>query len=472
MTPWTYNTFLFKGNIQLTGLTVRQSRAAGHFPLTFNPPISYKTGTVNVLLIEINPFAPASPPISLGYMAAFLQSKGFGVKILTVGEDTAVSCQSLQQLIAEFRPALVGFSAYQRTMLYVIGLAGFIKSMDDKIKIAIGGPQATFMPTAGFAQLSGVDYVCRSSGEVTLLAIARAIEEGRPFLGLAGVSYKEPDGAIRDTEALEGFAELDTYPSPYLNDVFDYGQMREAIMLTSRGCPHHCIYCYTPAAFHHTVTFHSTDRVIEEIKWIRKKGVKRLWFADPNISYKWARFEGLLERILQEGLAMEMWLQTRADLVNPALMKMMKKAGVRTIAFGLESASGQVIPRLDKKISIEKVAEAIRMAQSQDIEVELFTMFGLPFETFEDAMITLEFVKKNNVKIMGNTNSQQMQIYFGTHMARHFKDYNIRPLNNHRPAYLSIGCQYETDHMNMDEINKVQDLWRAHSLDRGRRIVS
>jgi radical SAM superfamily enzyme YgiQ (UPF0313 family) len=427
---------------------------------------------VNVLLIEINPFAPASPPISLGYIAAFLQSKGFGVKILTVGEDTSVSCQSLQQLIADFRPALVGLSAYQRTMLYVIGLAGFIKSIDDKIKIAIGGPQATFMPSAGFAQLPGVDYVCRSSGEVTLLAIARAINEGRPFSDLSGVSYKEADGAIRDTEALEGFGDLDAYPSPYLNDVFDYAQMREAIMLTSRGCPHHCIYCYTPSAFQHKVTFHSTDRVIEEIKWIRKQGVRRLWFADPNISYKWARFEALLDRILREGLEMEMWLQTRADLVNPALMKMMKKVGVSTIAFGLESASEKVIPRLDKQVSIDKVAKAIRLAQGQDIEVELFTMFGLPFETFEDAMITLEFVKKNNVKIMGNTNSQQMQIYFGTQMARHYEDYNIRPLNTKRPAYLSIGCQYETDHMNIDEINKVQDLWRAHSLDRGRRIVS
>ena len=243
-------------------------------------------------------------------------------------------------------------------------------------------------------------------------------------------------------------------------------------MLTSRGCPHHCIYCYTPHAFQHKVAFHSTDRVIEEIKWIRKKGVRRLWFADPNISYKWARFEELLDRILTGGLETEMWLQTRADLVNPALMKKMKQAGVSTIAFGLESASEQVMPRLDKQVAIDKVAEAIRLAQSQDIEVELFTMFGLPYETFEDAVITLEFVKKNNVKIMGNTNSQQMQIYFGTDMARHYEDYNIRPLNPKRPAYLSIGCQYETDHMNMAEINRVQALWRAHSLDRGRRIVS
>jgi anaerobic magnesium-protoporphyrin IX monomethyl ester cyclase len=420
----------------------------------------------------MNPFAPVSPPISLGYIAAFLQSKGFRVKIWTLGEDTSVSAAGLREFIASFRPALVGLSAYQRTMLYVIGIARLIKSVDSHIRIAIGGPQATFMPSDGFAQMHDIDYVCRSSGEVTLLSIARAVEKGTPFSDLSGVSYKNADGIVHDTEELEGFSDLDEYPSPYLHDVFDYSGMREAIMLTSRGCPHHCIYCYTPSAFKHKVLFHSVDRVFEEIKWISKKGVKRLWFADPNISHKWSRIEELFDRILKEGLETQMWLQTRADLVNLEMMKKMKQAGVRTIAFGLESASERVMPELDKHLSIQKVAEAIRLAQSQDIEVELFTMFGLPNETFEDAMKTLEFVRENNVKIMGNTNSQQMQIYFGTHMARHYGDYNIRPLNTKRPAYISIGCQYETDYMNADEMAKVQNLWRSHSLDRGRRIVS
>ena len=427
---------------------------------------------MNVLLIEINPFAPALPPISLGYIAAFLKSKGFNVKILTLGEDTSISRASLYRLISGFQPALVGLTAYQRTMLYVIGLARFIKSVDTNIKIAIGGPQATFMPSAALAELPEIDYICRSSGEATLLRVARAIQEGTPFLDLSGVTYKEAPGAIYETTDLEGFADLDRYPSPYLDDVFDYSCMSEAIMLTSRGCPHHCIYCYTPHAFRHKVSFHSVDRVIEEIRWIRKNGVRRLWFADPNISFKPARVIELLDRMLTEGLETEMWLQTRADLVNPEVMKKMKRAGVSTIAFGLESASERVLEKLGKHISIHTVAQAISLAQSQDIEVELFTIFGLPYEAFEDALKTLEFVKKNNVKIMGNTNSQQLQIYFGTHMAQYYEKYNIRPLNSKRPAYVSIGCQYETDHMRYEEIKKIQDLWRAHSLDRGKRIVS
>jgi len=408
---------------------------------------------MNILLIEINPFVQETTSISLGYIASFLKSKGFCVKILTIGQNTSLSSSAFQELISTFKPSLVGFSAYQRIMLYITGLAKFIKSIDNNIKIAIGGPQATFMPSAAFAELPDVDYICRSPGELTLLGI-------------------DDNNAVFDTPELEGYTDLDRYPSAYLSDVFDYSRMREAIMLTSRGCPHHCIYCYTPNAFKHKISFHSVERVVEEIRWIRKKGVNRFWFADPNISYRPSRLIEILDNILKEGLEPEIWLQTRADLVTPELLKKMKRAGVRTIAFGLESASERVLSRLGKHITTEKVADAIRLAQNHDIEVELFTIYGLPYETFEDAMKTLEFVKKNKVKIMGNTNSQQLQIYFGTHMARHYEDYNIRPLNNNRPAYLSIGSHYETDHMGRRELHKTQQMWQANSLDGGKRIVS
>ena len=427
---------------------------------------------MNILLIEINPFAPTMTPISLGYIAAFLESKGFGTKILIVGQDTSLSRSGFHELITRFQPALVGLTAYQRTMLYVKGFAHLIKSMDKNIKVAIGGPQATFMPSAAFKALDDIDYICRSSGEATLLRVARAIKNGTPFSDLAGVSYKDPRGIVFDTPEIDDVTELDHYPSPYLNDIFDYSCMNEAVMLTSRGCPYHCIYCYTPHAFKHKIFFHSVDRVMEEIQWVAKKGIKRLWFADPNISYKPERLIEIFDRILTQGIEVKMWVQTRVDLVTSELMKMMKRAGVGVVAYGLESASDRVLTKLGKKINTEQVAGAIRLAQAQDIEVELFTLFALPYETFEDAVKTLEFVKKNNVKIMGNTNSQQMQIYFGTHLAKHYKDYNIRPLQNSRPAYMSIGSHYETEYFGIHEIQKIKDMWRAHSLDGGKRIVS
>ncbi|PQP32761.1 hypothetical protein C6A36_02765, partial [Desulfobacteraceae bacterium SEEP-SAG10] len=63
---------------------------------------------MNILLIEINPFAPTMTPISLGYIAAFLESKGFRTKILIIGQDTSLSRSGFHELITRFQPALVG----------------------------------------------------------------------------------------------------------------------------------------------------------------------------------------------------------------------------------------------------------------------------------------------------------------------------------------------------------------------------
>jgi len=146
---------------------------------------------VNVLLIDINPFSPSLTPISLGYIASFLKSKGFNTRILSLGENTLISRTNLCEIVRRFNPALVGLSAYQRTMLYVNGLAKLIKSLNKDIKLAIGGPQATFMPSSAFSELPDIDYISRSSGEETVLHVAQAIKNGTPFSNLLGVSYKD-----------------------------------------------------------------------------------------------------------------------------------------------------------------------------------------------------------------------------------------------------------------------------------------
>ena len=51
------------------------------------------------------------------------------------------------------------------------------------------------------------------------------------------------------------------------------------------------------------------------------------------------------------------------------------------------------------------------------LDVELFSQFALPGETFEDAMQTLDFVDRCGVAIRGNSNAQQMQLYFGSAIA-------------------------------------------------------
>jgi anaerobic magnesium-protoporphyrin IX monomethyl ester cyclase len=427
---------------------------------------------MKLLLLEFNPFQPVQPPISLGYLAGFIRRTGHEVRVLALGSDSSSSVLEFSNRLLAFRPDIVGFSAYQRNIFLVHGWARLCKQVLPECTTVIGGPQAVFMPTRALNDLHCLDLICRAEGERALqelvrLKIRRAALEG-PVPGWSGRSGEE----LWDGEPLEPATDLDEYPSPYLDGTLDLQGLEEAILLASRGCPYRCAFCYTPAAFGKKIRLHSVERVIEEIDWIMSKGVNRFWFADPSFTFYPNRIHEILDGILTRGRKPAIWLETRVDLVNEELLRMMKRAGVHTVAYGLESASEAVLTKIRKPLDLDQAQRAVRLTQDVGIEVELFSQYGLPGERFEDAMKTVRFVQENGVRVRGNTNPQQMQIYFGSDIQQHPETYGIRPFPEVIPSYLSVGSRYETDWMCAEEIQEIGRIWKQASLDGGKHLVS
>jgi radical SAM superfamily enzyme YgiQ (UPF0313 family) len=84
----------------------------------------------------------------------------------------------------------------------------------------------------------------------------------------------------------------------------------------------------------------------------------------------------------------------RVDAVDKELFKVMKKAGCVQIVYGCESGSQRILDRLQKKTTVEKNYEAIRLTKEAGLTVEANIMIGLPEETEEDFLATIEFLKK------------------------------------------------------------------------------
>ena len=84
----------------------------------------------------------------------------------------------------------------------------------------------------------------------------------------------------------------------------------------------------------------------------------------------------------------------------------------------------------------------------------------------------LQFLKENQVKIRGNSNSQQMQLYFGTDVSDSYGKYGIKPMEKNTPPYMSIGKQYETEYLSYNDLKKINVIWERESLDDGKRKVS
>ncbi len=425
-----------------------------------------------ILLIEYNPFQPAHTPISLGYIAAFAEKQGIETDILNLGMNSQMSVGRFTRYLQRFRPQVIGFSAYQRNMFLIKGWAALCKTLLPESIIAIGGPQATFMPTEALRQLPAIDLICRGEGETAFLELAKGLGESQGAAVIPGWSGQGADGSLWDGPSLDFEENLDEFPSPYLSGVLDLKGIDEALLLASRGCPYRCSFCYTPQAFGKKIRCHSMERVVEEVSWIAGRGVNRFWFADPSFTFYAERVHQFLDTLLERDLKVELWLETRVDLVEQGLLKKMNRAGVHTIAYGLESASEHIRKMIRKPLDLEQVERAIRLSQEAGLEVELFSQYGLPGESFRDAVNTLEFVKRNKVNIRGNTNPQQMQIYFGTEIQREPERFGIHPFPESFPPYLSIGSRYDTDWMSVDDIQHVSRLWMEASHDGGKHTVS
>ncbi len=427
---------------------------------------------MKILLIECNPFQPEHTPISLGYLAAYAKKYKAAAEIINLGSNTQMSTQRFTNYLLEYRPDIIGFSCYQRNVFIVNGWAHLCKTLLPNCKVILGGPQATFMPTTALHEMPAIDFICRAEGEAAIKELIIRGKGGDDSAGVPGWSGRGPDASLWDGLPLEACIDLDNYPSPYLDGTLDVRQMDEAILLASRGCPYRCSFCYTPQAFGKNIRYHSLERVVDEIMWIYRNGLRRFWFADPNFTFQTERIHHFLDELLRKDLKPQIWLETRADLVNQALLKKMKRAGVHTIAYGLESASEHVLKKIRKPLVLEQVSRAIQLTQEAGLEVELFSQYGLPGETLEDAKKTLDFVKNNNVKIQGNTNAQQMQIYFGTEIQNEHDRFGIKPFEEASPLYLSIGSRYRTDGMNLHALESIGRLWKASSQDGGKHTVS
>jgi radical SAM superfamily enzyme YgiQ (UPF0313 family) len=159
-------------------------------------------------------------------------------------------------------------------------------------------------------------------------------------------------------------------------------------------------------------------------------------------------------------------------MLDGELLGLLGRAGVHTVAMGLESASENVYPHIDKRLDPDKVRQATDMALAACLDVELFSQYALPHERLDDAMATLRFVREAKVKIRGNSNAQQMQLYFGSRISSEPHSFGVRPLRKKLAPYHSVGSDFETEWMTEDEIDRVRLAWLDASEDGGKRIVS
>ena len=412
-----------------------------------------------VLLFNLPPLGGDLFPVSLGYIAASLARRNIDSVICEIDTDTSLTDREIREFLLKYRPSVVGLAIYQTNIRLAVRLARLVRSCDPSIVVAVGGPQATFMPGEALVHMPAVDIIIRGEGERVLPDLVTCLGRRGDISGVKGIVFRDGAG-VRETEPRALVRNLDTFPSPYQTGVFRWTDHSGAAMLTSRGCTYACGFCYTPRAFGRMIRAHSVRRVLDDMTACVRHGKRRFFFADPSFTFDKKRVRAIMRSIIKKRWKIEIWCETRSDLVDAQLLGLMAEAGVKGIAYGLESVDLAVNRVLNKRIDLARFAETIRMTQSVGIEPEVFTLYGLPRQTRESALQTLRFLQGLGVKIRNNSSGQQLHLFFGTDVLDKPQEYGIRLLQKRRPAYESSGTDFETDWMTKKDIAFVARKYR------------
>jgi len=402
-------------------------------------------------------------PISLGYIAASLMRHRIDVRLVDLTVKKPKNYKQVVDLIKKFLPQIVGFSVSQNNMHETLTMAALIKKINQDIFIILGGPQATFMPKEALFEMPPIDALCRGEGETVLPILSECLSNEKGIETVSGIAFKR-NNILVETEQGKFKQDLDDFPSPYLSKVFNFSDHKIGTMISSRGCPFDCNFCCTPAAFHHTVRYHSAQRVIEDLNICIKNNIQFFFFADPSFTLDKKRVIEIMRGIIKRRWKIGFWCETRADLVDKDVLLIMAKAGAKTIAYGLETADRNIMGAINKRIDLDNFRKVVEMTQGLGIEAEVFTLYGLPNQTYESSRKTLEFVKSLKVKILGNSKGQQLQLYFGTKLYDRAKKFGIHIIKNKRPLFLSPGEEFETEYMNKREILLIKKRYYTEQL--------
>ncbi len=358
---------------------------------------------LNITLINPPQFTRyPQPPIGLALIAAILEREGYTVKLIDANAFE-LHPEDVAEIVAD--TDIVGITAMTPTIGAALNIAHYVKRAKSNIKIVIGGAHPTLLPEETFSASPAIDIIIRGEGDATIIDLLQAIEEKQPLDSVAGISYREDNQVIRTADRTSG-ADIDSLPFPayHLLPQQKYRPhpphgmaMPFAAMMTSRGCPYRCAYCSKPV-FGSQFRAQSPARVAEEMTYLKERfGVKEIAFYDDSFTLDKKRAYAIAETIIDKGLKIAWTCETRVDLVDRELLKYMKEAGCYAVAYGIESASPEIIKTLQKDTTLEQVNEAVRDSREAGLQVIGYFMLGSPGETPETIRQTIDFSKELKV---------------------------------------------------------------------------
>ncbi len=360
-------------------------------------PLGYRA---EAAATDIARAAGISPPLGLASLAAWLQQEGIETAIVDAYAHPD-ALRRIRERLIEDRPAFVGFSCTTSGFVDATRLAAAAKDILPGVRTVVGGPHVSALTTEALRGFPALDFAIVGEGEHTLVELVRGGWE-RPA-SVAGLVYREPDGAPRfagprtdlidlDSLPFPAYDKLPGYPAAYGLPIFNYPRTPSASCVSSRGCPYTCSYC-DRSVFGRSFRFNSADYMLAMVRDLQERfGVRHINFCDDQFTYDRQRVESFADGLARSGLGVSFNCAARAEHLDPDLLRTMKAAGCWMISLGIETGDPDLLARHRRGADLERVRNCVRMIKAAGIRVKGLLMLGLPGETGATVQCSMDYV--------------------------------------------------------------------------------
>jgi len=294
-----------------------------------------------------------------------------------------VAGQNVEKELLSFQPDWVGVTVQTPCAYRAYDIADFAKEHLD-CKVALGGHHATARAREA---LQHADHVVLNEGEKVLKGlitgdITEPIIHGVPLRDLDAVPSL-PWDAIN----FEFYVQT-KHNQPYAP--FPLDNPRAMSIITSRGCPRRCIFCWnslraTP------VRFNSAERVCFEVDQLMNRGINSIHFNDDDFLTNRKRLPTMFQHFRKVGLV---WgCQATASTITEKIAEMLARSNCAYVGMGLEHGNPRILNILKAgSVTVEQNKKAIQVLKKYGIPIIGSFIFGTPSETSEEMKDTVNFI--------------------------------------------------------------------------------
>lgn len=304
------------------------------------------------------------PPLGLATLAAYLDSD----------DEINLQDQHVEKLNLDDDPDLVIIQVYITNAYRAYSLADHYRKKG--AYVLLGGLHVTSLPDEAVPH---ADTIFIGPGEDTFPQFLKDFRNKSP--------KKVYTSTIRTLERIP----------PIRRDLIKrHNYLVPNSIVVSRGCPHHCTFCYKDAFFEGGRSFY-TQIVDDALAEIDRLPGRHLYFLDDhllgNTKFSDGLFEGMkgMNRVFQGAATVDSVL--RGNLIEKAA-----EAGLRSLFVGFETFSPNNLKQSNKKQNLEKdYIAAVNRLHSLGIMINGSFVFGLDDDDEDVFKRTVEWGVKNSI---------------------------------------------------------------------------